>query len=334
MDNQLAEIDKSLQELTAQIPSYLSQEEVILLVDELSKKDKLSVQLISFDNAAAMPSPVSNATVSTPVWKNDEASGAATETTSATEQSTAAEQTGTASSAAPTMISQDITLSFTGSYAQIYSFLSDVEQNLRKVAVKGISLQRSKGDILTGQMKLSFISYWDAEGQLPYTMDVAPIPGKDSPFVPYLGYSESATKGTAALEAPIQPDFYMLVNGYLDNAAKVILSQYPKTESEASADVNGQINANIVLNGSNGEFTYSYTVGASSKAGQTAIKARDGKIWMEVLVQARKSDQDKVAVTLDVTNNSGMPLEITVKGDNTENPRFKLGKTTGSVNVK
>ena len=235
----------------------------------------------------------------------------------------------------PSIVSQDISINFTGSYTQIYGFLSDVEKNLRKVAVKGITLQKNQDNELTGQMNLSFISYWDTfAGQQPYSMEVQPITGKESLFMAYPGYSESSAKGPEAKVVTAQPDFSMLVNGYLDNAAKVILMQYPNTETEVAVDENEHANASLTINGNKVEFTYSYKVGSASKSGVTAIKARDGKIRMEVLVQARKSDKDKVSVTLDINNESDLPLEISVKGDNKQDPRFKLGKTTGNVVVK
>ena len=327
MENQIAQIDGQLKELTSQIPPYLSQEEVILLVDSLVKKDMITVQMINFDNAGAFPS------IAAPAAQAPAAPSAAA---AQPDQQTAAPAAApaVAPAAAPALVSQDISLSFSGSYSQIYSFLSDIENNLRKVSVKGITLQKNKGEELTGQMKLSFVSYWDAEGQQPFMMEAAPIIGKDSPFTLYPGYSETSTKETPVVKAPIQPDFYMLINGYLDNAAKVMLSQYPKAETEASADVNGAVKASIRLDGSDGAFTYAYTVGKVSKSEKTAIKVRDGKIRMEILVQARKSEKDKVGVTLDVNNHSGMPFEITIKGDNKQNPRFILGKTVGNVIVK
>jgi Tfp pilus assembly protein PilO len=318
MENSLTEIEGKLHELTVQIPPYLSQEEVILLVDSLSQKDMLMVQLINFDNPGAVPS------IAAPVPQTAvDAAG-----------SNAEKAVPPAPSAAPTFINQDITLSFTGSYPQIYSFLTDVEKNLRKVAVKGISLQKNQEGQLTGQMKLSFVSYWDVDGQQPYTMEVPQIPGKDSPFTPYLGYSESAVKGSPVVKPVVQPDFTMMVNGYLNNADKVVLYQYPKADTTVSADDNGIIKANMTLNGSDSGFTYSYTVGKNTKTSQGSIKVRDGKIRLEVLVQKRSSEQDKIAVVLDVANNTSLPFEIAVSGDEPQNPRFRLGKTAGSIIVK
>ena len=53
-----------------------------------------------------------------------------------------------------------------------------------------------------------------------------------------------------------------------------------------------------------------------------------------MLVQPRQSDQDRVGLVLDITNNTSVPFEITVKGDDPSNPRFITGQTSGSVVVR
>ncbi|MPM59219.1 hypothetical protein SDC9_106059 [bioreactor metagenome] len=42
---------------------------------------------------------------------------------------------------------------------------------------------------------------------------------------------------------------------------------------------------------------------------------------------------DNVGVTLNVQNNTGIPVIVTVKNDDATNPRFQLGTTSGSVQV-
>ncbi len=334
MESQLKEIEGKLQELTVQIPPYMSQEEAILLLDSLSAKDMLTVQMISFDNPGAVPSLVAPASQTAAADTTAQAAPATQAAPAATPAAPTTTPAAPAAPAVPTLVNQDISLSFTGSYPQIYSFLSDIEKNLRKVAVKGISLQKNQEGQLTGQMKISFVSYWDAAGQQPYSMEVPPVHGKDSPFTPYLGFSESATKGSPVVKPVVKPDFSMMLNGYLNNADKAILYQYPNADTTVSADANEIITAKITLDGNENEFTYSYTVGSNTKTAQGSIKVRDGKIRLEVSVQKRTSEQDKVAVVLDVSNNTPVPFEIMVNGDDRQNPRFKLGKTTGSVIVK
>ncbi|HEX2947245.1 MAG TPA: hypothetical protein VHT96_14975 [Clostridia bacterium] len=310
MDKKIGKLDGQLSDIKKQIPAYLSQEEVILLLDGLSNKEGLTVQSISFQNAASLPLKAIKS------GKKPEAPG----------KSSAAP--------APTVVNQNIGITFSGSYDQIYRYLKDIESNLRKVAVRGITLQRSSETELSGQMMLDFISYWDGnKGQEPFTMVTLPIPGKVSPFTEYPGYSANAVQRTANISPRPQADFYLLLNSYLNNSAKVVLMNYNQSGSEASMDTNGQVRANLVIEGGKDSYTYSYTVGSSSAVKNTA-KVKDGRICLDVIVQPRKSDEDRVGAVLDVTNRTDIPFEITINGDDSKNPRFVLGKTSGSVSLK
>jgi Tfp pilus assembly protein PilO len=311
MDKVIQKLDGQLTDIKKQIPSYLSQEEVILLLDGLSGKDGLAVQSISFQNASSLPLKAK------PSGKKPEETG----------------DKGT--KPVPTMVDQNIGVTFTGGYDQIYGFLKDIEGSLRKVAVKGMILQRNSGTELTGQMTLDFISYWDGnKGQEPFTMAAAPIPGKASPFEQYPGYSANAEQGSPEVKTSVQADFYLLVNSYLNNSAKVVLMNFYKSGSEASMDINGPVRASLVIEGGKGSYTYSYTVGSSSQREKTATAVKNGKIGVDVIVQPRKSDEDKVSAVLDVTNKTDIPVEIKVSGDDSKAPRFVLGKTQGSVSLK
>lgn len=311
MDKEIQKLGGQLTDIKKQIPPYLSQEEVILLLDGLSGKDGLAVQSISFQNAASLPLKAI-----TPGKKPDETGNKGT-------------------TPVPTVVDQNIGVTFTGSYDQIYRFLKDIEGSLRKVAVKGMILQRNSGTELSGQMMLDFISYWDGnKGQEPFVMAVEPIPGKVSPFEQYPGYSAGAEQGSPDVKPSVQADFYLLINSYLNNSAKVVLMNYYKSGSEASMDTNGPVRASLVIEGAKGSYTYSYTVGSSSRKEKTATAVKNGKIGVNVVVQPRKSEQDKVSAVLDVTNKTDIPVEITVNGDDSKAPRFVLGKTQGNVSLK
>jgi hypothetical protein len=109
---------------------------------------------------------------------------------------------------------------------------------------------------------------------------------------------------------------------------------YYKSGSEAIEDKNEIVNARMTLNEVNGQYTFSYSLGAYDIVEDSPTEIKDGKIRMEVLVQPRQSDQDRVGLVLDITNNTSVPFEITVKGDDPSNPRFITGQTSGSVVVR
>jgi hypothetical protein len=132
----------------------------------------------------------------------------------------------------------------------------------------------------------------------------------------------------------IQPNFYMLINTYLDNAPKVILGEYPNAETEIYANTNTTVKCSLLLSGSGSKFTYSFTVGNTTRKGAKGLTSADGIIRLDVISQPLKDSKDKVAVILDVDNRTNARLEIAVRNDDAVSPRFKLGKKTGEVIIK
>jgi hypothetical protein len=235
----------------------------------------------------------------------------------------------------PVIVEQKIGINFMGNYQQLYDFLDNVESSFRKVCMKSMTMQKNNEGLLNGVLTLSFTSYWDDhEGRKPYVMVPTPTPGKASLFDEYTGYSTSAQAPVEVQKPAAKPDFYITLNSYLNNSAKIFMMNYYKSGSEAIEDKNEIVNARMTLNEVNGQYTFSYSLGAYDIVEDSPTEIKDGKIRMEVLVQPRQSDQDRVGLVLDITNNTSVPFEITVKGDDPSNPRFITGQTSGSVVVR
>lgn len=319
-DSKLQEVNGKLDGLMLQIPSFVSQEEVIKIIDQYSTEKMLSIQLISFDTESAASADgfiQAGSTASTQDVQQ--------------QANTPASQQATASG--PVVVTQQISIGFSGNYSSIYGFIDALEKNVRKVYVNEISLSKSDSSVINGTMKLSFISYLEDSGNKPFIMDTQEIKGRLDLFKPYSGY---AAGGSEIVNTQPQSgrDFYMIINTYLDNAQKIILGEYPKTETEIYSNSNGIVNSKLVLKGNNSKYTYSYSIGDSIKAGQGEITVVNGAIRLDVVSKPRKSGDDKVAVVLDVDNQTGVPLEITVSNDDKALPRFRLGNKTGEVKLK
>jgi Tfp pilus assembly protein PilO len=317
MENEIEDLEKKIIDLQKQMPAYVSQEEVILFLEEMTSKTGLKIQSVGFTNA------VENSNESASQQTAQQTAGAGNNGTIVVDASGAV------------TYKQDISINFVGDYQQVYDFMKNVEQNIRKVSIDSVSLQTSSIEDMSGVMSLSFISYWDSvTGQRPYEMVPAPIPGKASPFDEYSGYSTTAQQAVQKPKETTRPDFYLMINSYLNNSSKIFLMNYFDSGSEAIDDRNEAITAQLTLEGSGGTYTYSYKLGSYDIKGSRPLEVKEGKIRMDVVVQPRKSEQDKVGVLMDITNNSDIPFEITVKGDDNNNPRFIQGRTVGSVTVK
>ncbi len=318
MEKEIISLESEIVEMEKQIPSYLSQEEVILFLENLSIKNRVEIQATTFSNAEDIPLKVVGA-----------GNGSATET---------AETTQNAEEPESPVTEQLVSVNYVCNYQDLYNFIKDIENNVRKVSVNNIILQKGDDGMMSGQMNLSFISYWnESVGQKPYIMTTDPISGKTDPFKEYTGYSSSGKKSSgsdAAAVATVRPDFYLMINSYLNNSSKTLLMNYYNKGSEAAADTNGIVSGKMTINGQDGNYTYQYNFGDYDIVEDSPTLVKDGKIRMEVLVQPRRSEEDKVGVMMDITNNTDVPFEITVKGDDEGNPRFVRGRTTGTVTVK
>lgn len=310
MEDEIRASEERLAEIQEQLPPYVSQEEVIFCLKDFSDRSGFVIQSIAFQNAEELPLSV----LPEDSDENKANYGAVP---------------------SPVVVEQKININFIASYQQLYDFLKCVESSVRKVALKTITMQMNNEGMLNGVMNLSFTSYWDEKtGRRPYVMTPTPTLGKANLFEEYAGYSSSAQARTDVPKQTVKPDFYITLNSYLNNSAKVFMMNYYNSGSEAIEDKNEIVSAQLTLNETNGKYTYSYRLGEYNIVESSPTEIKDGKIRMEVLASPRQSDKDMVGLILDITNNTSVPLEITVKGDSASNPRFITGKTTGSVIVK
>jgi hypothetical protein len=310
MEEEIKKAEEKLAVIQEQLPPYVSQEEVIFFLEDVSYLSGLTIQSIAFHDTDELP-----LTVLPP-----EGTG---------------EKVYTGAAPTPVIVEQKIGINFMGNYQQLYDFLDNVESSFRKVCMKSMTMQKNNEGLLNGVLTLSFTSYWDDhDGRKPYVMVPTPTPGKASLFDEYTGYSIGARAPVEVQRPAAKPDFYITLNSYLNNSAKIFMMNYYKSGSEAIEDKNEIVNARMTLNEVNGQYTFSYSLGAYDIVEDSPTEIKDGKIRMEVLVQPRQSDQDRVGLVLDITNNTSVPFEITVKGDDPSNPRFITGQTSGSVVVR
>ena len=308
IEEEIKETEGKLAVIQAQLPPYVSQEETIFSLKDFSDRSGLNIKSISFIGAEELPLSV------------------------VPDGSTEGKAPFTAP--VPVVVEQQVSINFMGGYRQVYDFLYNLETNFRKVYLKSIMLQKNSDGTLNGVMTLSFPSYWDEyEGRKPFIMTPESESGKASLFDEYIGYSTSGQARTEMLKPAPRPDFYITLNSYLNNSAKVFMMNYYNAGSEAIEDRNETVTAQMTLDGADGKYTFSYKLGAYDIVGDTPTEIKDGKIRMEVLVQPRRSDEDRVGLVLDITNNTGVPFEITVNGDDPSNPRFMTGRTVGNVIV-
>lgn len=334
-------VDKN-NKLVKEIPAYISQEEEILGVGNFARNEGLDVQNFSFD-------VITNTNYDAFV-KDDAKTGTNPAQSAAPAPQNAPSPAPAANAQTdkkpieppmkqPVVSSQKLTLAFNGNYKSLVGFFNDIQQSERKIYINGISLDRESEDSIKGSMSITFVSYKEANDSDKYEIKLPDMKAKDGPFVPYAGYIEANAKVSAntadAGEVKVyNPNFYLILNTYDDNAPKAILGEYQKAGTEVSSDKNGPIAGKFTISGSSGKFSYSYTIDGKNYSASTNAAATDGILRLDVVAQNRKSDDDRVSLVFDVDNKTGIPLEINVKLDDKTSPRFKLGQKSGNVILK
>lgn len=272
MEEQIAQIEEQIEEIQLKFPPFLSQEEATLYVEDMSRNSGIEVSMIGYKNASEIPLKAIRA-------------------------EEAEEQQDNATGFLPMFVDQILSVNFSGGFSGIYSFLKSIETSERKMSVNSLAINVDQYGDLTGIFNISFPSYWnDAVGQKPYIMKPEPsVSGKNSPFDQYSGYNAvlSNVPSVDGSGQAITPDFSIKVNSYLNNSAKIFMNNPYNAKSEARYDENNVTRANLVINGGNGKYTYQYNLGTFNKSSSNETDIKNGKIRIEVLVQARRSVDDK-----------------------------------------
>ncbi|MBC2726909.1 hypothetical protein [Desulfosporosinus sp.] len=348
-------LDYKFSTLTKVIPNEIPQEEIVLILNKLAKDRELEISGISLSTISAVSkqdfaagktssgqTQNTGKLVAPTSVPNDIESKLGTSTTSTANSSV----TSQAKPKSPGMVLvEDVDIAFSGSYGALYNFLSDLEKSDRKIIVKELSMVRGSADLLKGQIKLQYVGYVIPEEKSTYSLDTPPVSGKTSPFEAYQEYEDkvivstgsSPSLGSSQTTAPVKtynPDFYLLLSTYDDNAPKIIMGDYTKNGTELYSNTNASVRGKLTISGNQDNMSYSYSLGGATQTKNAKLLMDGGKLRLEVISHARKNEQDKVSLTLDVENKTDYPLEISIISDDQQVPRFSLGTQLGSVTVK
>lgn len=332
-------LDYKLRGLTREIPAEIPQEEIVLTLNKLAKTRELELGGIVFSTISTMSKQDFTA--------GKTSSATTKEATGNTPASTPNDTTKTTIVAPKVMgsmvLTENVDIAFSGSYGALYNFISDLEKSERKIMVKEVSMTRGAGSILKGTLKVQYVGYTNPEGESTYSLETPPVKGKVSPFLAFLGFEDNAAASSSslsnagpgpALVKTLDPNFYLLLNTYDDNAPKIIMGDYAKNGTELYSNTNDKVQGKISISGNLDKMTYSYSLGSSTKTKDAKLLLDGGKLRLDVISQQRKNDTDKVSITLDIDNKTDYPLEINVINDDKNAPRFNVGNKSGSVVVK
>ena len=321
---QLSDARITLEQARRELPPYVAQEELILLLDRLIGEHRVSVSNIDFSGTKIFQQGAYKGkdTMTTPQGME------AASTPSATPEVTGEPATGYL------IADQSLSLGISGAYEDMREFIDALEQNERQGYVRSLSMTMVEEGRISASMVVSFLSFLDAQAPGRYPLSPQMPKDKNNPFTPYLGYSTGVATETIQAQSVLFPDFSLRINSYSDNAPKVILSEYPKAATELYANDNKGFGGVLVLSGTADSFTYEMTLNGKTMRSSSPLSVKDGAIIVQVISQPREDNKDLVNAILDVDNQTEVPVEIVVTLDDPESPRFRLGKTTGNVTLR
>ncbi|MDR1060744.1 MAG: hypothetical protein LBL83_05960 [Clostridiales bacterium] len=242
-----------------------------------------------------------------------------------------------ASGAAKTMSVQGVQVSFVSEAHTIAEFLKAIGDGESNARIKSLSAAREQEGVIKGLLALEYVSLSaSAEADESGLYGPQPHGAKDSLFQKYEGYVEEGVDPTILLvssDDDTDPNFYMILNPATSNDTKMTLGVFPRTETAVYFNANNAARAKLTVSGDADQLEYSYALGSGIRSEKRRLELVDGKIRLDVISHPRSDEDDRVAVLLDVENNTGLPLEIRVRNDDVLNPRFHLGATSGDVST-
>jgi type IV pilus assembly protein PilO len=300
------ELGKEIAAVGVSIPGFYAQEEIVAAISAASQQSELDVVNITFGGRVMQSK---DAFLTQLTNNGGEGSSAGSVEPGAMDVVTA----------------ERLTLNVSGSFAEYMRFLSTFELGARRVFFRSATLNAAPDGQLTGTMNLLVFSVGEVPETFPgYAYD-APVPsGRSDPFEPF----EGGAGGGGGIVQTGSPDFYIILSSSLDNDSGVQMGRYPISATQVATDKNSQVAATLTLSGSD-TISYRYTLDGKTYSG--TLESEKDTITVSVLSRARKSADDNVGITLDVTNDTGKTVVISVRNDDTINPRFTLGTTSGTV---
>lgn len=222
-----------------------------------------------------------------------------------------------------------VSVSFTGTYANVTKFIKLVSEYARLVAMPNISLSASGEDLVSGFLDLEFysipkISEEDSE-YLKWTIDNTY--GKENPFLEGgTGIKTSEDKEDNGY------DVIMSVKGMNSDIPSVTLGKANDSTRDTYIyfDKNEKVDVDIEITEDDGKFYVKYKMPDSSYPSNyndkgIEINPGDGKIQIAIYSTKRLNIEDKVTVNLNVTSNvTEKNTVVTIMDDDKTNPRINI----------
>ena len=130
-------------------------------------------------------------------------------------------------------------------------------------------------------------------------------------------------------------DYFMRVNAVTDNSSGKTMGRANDLQQSSYilSDDNGKEDVTFAISGGEGQYAVKYSIG-DDRHEETYNKEGGAAIYLRIVSTERMSDSDKVSVALHLVNNSDLPVNVVIEGDDANKPRIEVVEQDGDITIK
>ncbi len=238
-----------------------------------------------------------------------------------------------------TGIQSDMNISFEGDYAEFKKFLEEILAIDSKTVIRQMSANWSTTDeFVDATLSISHFAIDDTTKE-PDEVKIDVPTGLGNIFKSNSVANTNNTNAENGSYILSDYDISVVISQADADMDAVIVgtTNDAKAKDSLANDANETQNLTITVDGSDGKYKVSYKLGDDTyptKKYDEGVSFKPGDtLDILVLSSARADKKDKVSVKAEIINNSDMPLNILVSGDDTSSPRFSVTKKTGDITI-
>ena len=235
-----------------------------------------------------------------------------------------------------------ISLTFTGAYENVKSFIDAVQEWNYNLIITNLSLTPLNDTDVSGSLTLEFYAIPKLEGQdqdyLTWTLENTY--GKEMPFSNGAASGAYSSTMEQLLAAGVKAyDFMMLVRSSTSDLPAVTIGKAldETRESYLFTDKNEVETVKITLTQQDDKYYYQFETsqGKYPQGEEAAMEFTpiNDSIEFQVMSESRPDVTDAVGVNLNIINNTDLVVNVEVKDDDQTNPRVKVVSEGFTINV-
>ena len=281
--------------LKERLPENISQEKILLSLDEYAQNTGLKIDSITFDELLKFGTQGEE---QTPVSDDSEM---------------------------PVILTKGIDVAYKGDTKAFCDFLVNLEKHPNKIIVTNMNLQGGADKALSGNISLSYFAYNEKNVNLLENIEIPKsILFRSNPFE---SFGSPVTDNEFA-----DTTFHMLVeNG--ENLPNVSLGRQYKPETEIYGS-GREIDVKLTVSETGNSFyNCRYQVGEKVVEREEKLLLKEGKLNFNIMSHQR-AEGEELMVNLTIENQTDIGMHVVIYGDDMVRPIVNMGENTGAVSLK